>query len=104
MSQTSGAEEFDPATGEFRAIKRPVQPAPRKTAKAKPAKAPPPRPREIAGLSESGNRFGVFYEIFEGAAMSPAGTALYRGAQVVIAVIFALLIYEAVSYRIALGG
>jgi len=99
MSQTSGAEEFDPATGEFRAISRPAQPK-RRTAPA----AAKPRPREIAGLSESGNRYGVFYEIFEGAAMSPAGTALYRGAQVVIAVIFVLLIYEAVSYRLALGG
>jgi len=99
MSQTSGAEEFDPATGEFRAISRPVQPPRRKP--RTPAK---PRPREIAGLSESGNRYGVFYEIFEGAAMSPAGTALYRGAQVVIAVIFLLLVYEAVSYRMALGG
>lgn len=98
MSQTDGAEEFDPATGTFRRISRPVQPPRRREPKTK------ARPRQIAGLSESGNKYGVFYEIFEGAAMSPAGTALYHGAKVVIAIVFVLLLYEAVTYRMALGG
>lgn len=97
MSQTSGPEEFDPATGQFRAIRRaPAAPvAPRRK---------PAAPRRIAGLSEEGNRYGVFYEAFEHAARSPAGTAAYRVAQVVIALVFILLVYEAVSYRLALMG
>lgn len=94
MSQTSGAEEFDPATGEFRRIRKTQRPIGQAET----------RKRELAGLSDSGNRYGVFYEIFESAAMSPAGTALYRAAQVVIAVVFVLLLYEAITYRMALGG
>jgi hypothetical protein len=97
MSQTDGAEEFDPKTGTFRRIRK-TDIQPRRKAAAKPA-----RPYNPA-LSEEGNRYGVAYEIFSHAAKSPAGTAAYRGAQVVIAIIFVMLIWEAVSYRMALGG
>ena len=101
MAQTDGAEEFDPETGTFRPIATrrpaPADPSPRRPmGSVKPAMA--------TGLSEHGQKYGVFFEIFEHAAMSRGGTIMYRGAQVVIAVIFVLLIYEAVTYRMALGG
>lgn len=102
---SSEAEEFDPKTGEFRKIpaKRTVRPAPMNPA-PKVARAAGANRPQVSGLSESGNRYGVFYEIFEGAAKSPAGKAAYRVSQGIILVVFLLLLYEAVTYRMALGG
>ena len=97
MSQTSGAEEYDPATGEFRAIRKP----PAREPAASPARAAPLR---TDGQSAPASRSDVFYEISAHALRSPGGTLLYRGSMVVIAVVFILLVYEAVSYRLALGG
>jgi hypothetical protein len=113
---TSGAEEYDPATGTFRPIRRAsVTPAQHKTAQAYQPKRTASGPRraagnqkpaerpQLSGLSESGNKYGVFYEMFEGAAMSPTGKILHTASKVVIAVVFLLLIYEAISYRLAQG-
>ena len=99
MSQTSGAEEYDPATGAFRAIRK--RPARGPAAGASRSRAAPPRPD---GQSSAPSRSDIFYEISAHALRSPGGTLLYRGSMVVIAVVFVLLVYEAVSYRLALGG
>lgn len=99
MSQTSGAEEYDPATGEFRAIRK--RPAGGSVAGAGRSRAVPLR---TEGQSPAASRSDVFYEISAHALRSPGGTLLYRGSMVVIAVVFVLLVYEAVTYRLALGG
>ncbi|MEM1342958.1 MAG: hypothetical protein AAGI34_00095 [Pseudomonadota bacterium] len=100
MSQSTLAEEFDPITGSFRPIKGAITASARKPVKQT---APDPRPAKITGLSENGQRYGVFFEAFEHAAKSPMGNMLYRGAQAVIVVAFLLLMYEALNYRLALG-
>lgn len=117
MSQKSDAEEFDPATGKFRPIARkgamqpaPLNPSPRmknaRPAAYKVRSRPNPADRApgTSGLSESGERFGVFYEIFEHAARSPAGNVAHKVSLVVIAIVFVLLMYEAIAYRISQGG
>ena len=109
MSQTTGAEEFDPETGGFRPIgqKATMKPAPMNPAPARrslPWNAGRAEPGHITGLSGNGNRFGVFYEVFESAAMSTGGTVLYRAAQVIIVVVFVLLLYEAITWRLSQGG
>lgn len=100
---STDAEEYDPATGEFRKIRKPsaVRPAPMNPS---PKVARPARPQQLSGLSDAGNRYGVFYEIFEGAAKSRSGTVAYRVSQGIIAVVFLLLLYEAITYRLAQGG
>ncbi|MGF1500623.1 MAG: hypothetical protein ACFBSD_02315 [Paracoccaceae bacterium] len=53
-------------------------------------------------LSESGERFGVFYEIFEAGFRSRSALWLERAALAFMALVFVLLVYEAITYRLAL--
>lgn len=94
----SFAEEYDPATGTFRPIADPA------------AKAPPPRARKPAaprrkatGLSESGERYGVIYEVFEAGLKTDTAKYAVWASYAVIVVVFVLLLYEAITYRLALG-
>ncbi|MEM9147060.1 MAG: hypothetical protein AAGC57_12765 [Pseudomonadota bacterium] len=103
MSASSDAEEYDPATGTFRPIrKRPVGKPHQVYQRRKPA-ATAAKPRRVPGLSESGERYGVFYEIMEGGLKSDGAKYMVMGSKIVMAIIFALLLYEAISYRLALG-
>ena len=96
MTAPSDAEEYDPKTGTFRPIRKPA-----------PARRPPPRPAagaaRIAGLSETGQRYGVAFEVFEAPLKSNGAKYASWVSMAVIAVIFVLLLYEAISYRLSLG-
>ncbi len=94
MTAPSDAEEFDPKTGTFRPIRKPV--APRRP-------APKPAPRKIAGLSETGQRYGVAYEVFEAGLKSDGIKYAVWVSKGIIVVVFLLLLYEAITYRINLG-
>lgn len=103
MTAPSDAEEYDPATGTFRPISKAPKGKPHQVysgARAKPAAAKPSGP---TGLSESGDKYGVFYEVFEHGLKTDGAKYMVTGAKIVMAVIFALLLYEAISYRLALG-
>lgn len=102
MTAPSDAEEYDPATGTFRPIPRAPAQKPHEVYGARAKAVAASRPR-IAGLSESGQKYGVFYEIFEHGLKSNSAKYLVLATKIMIAVIFALLVYEAVSYRLALG-
>ncbi|MEO0622535.1 MAG: hypothetical protein AAFU49_19255 [Pseudomonadota bacterium] len=104
MTAPSDAEEYDPATGTFRPIRKKPAGKPHQVYSAKAARqGAAPKPRRVTGLSESGERYGVFYEIMEGGLKSDSAKYMVMGAKIVMAVIFALLVYEAVSYRLALS-
>ncbi len=101
MTAPSDAEEFDPKTGTFRPIQKPAaarraapRAAPRPTAAARKA---------AGGLSETGERYGVFYEAFEHAFKTDSAKYAEWVAKGVIVVVFLLLLYEAITYRAGLG-
>ncbi len=89
----SNAEEYDPATGTFRPIGQ----------KSRVTAAPKPAPAGSDGLSETGKRYGVLYEVFEDGLKSPSAKYMEYGAKAIIVIVFLLLLYEAISYRIALS-
>lgn len=102
---TSLPEEYDPKTGTFRPIASPARSFGANSSSEIASGRRPEKPtRPVAGgLSESGQKFGVFYEIFEHAARTKTAKRIETGTKVVILVIFGLLMYEAISYRLALG-
>ncbi|MGF1447481.1 MAG: hypothetical protein ACFBRM_14960 [Pikeienuella sp.] len=89
----STAEEFDPTTGTFRPI-------------AKPNAAAPGAPR--AGTPTGGasrpeiSRYGVLFDAFEDGMKSDGAKYVELGAKAIIVIVFLLLLYEAISYRISL--
>lgn len=101
---STGAEEYDPKTGTFRPI-RPRPPAP-------PRSAATPARRELRqtkaslqeAMSDGNERAGVLYEIADSALRSPTMKWAELAAKIIIAIVFLLLLYEAVTYRLALAG
>ena len=102
MTAPSDAEEYDPKTGQFRPLRKVRQPV---SARPSASRAPvrPASPR-ATGLSETGEKYGVFFEIAEAGLKTRSARVLELGAKVVIVIVFLLLLYEAISYRLSLPG
>jgi hypothetical protein len=99
MTPPTDAEEYDPETGEFRPIRKAHFPV-----SARPSADRAPIPPRVTGLSESGEKYGVFYEIAESGLRTRGARIAEIGSKIVIVVVFLLLLYEAISYRLALPG
>lgn len=100
---SSGAEEFDPKTGTF----RPISPRPQRAVAA--ARQPkrdlrPNRATLQEAMADGDQRAGVLFEIADSALRSRTMKWAEWGAKAIIAIVFLLLVYEAISYRLALGG
>lgn len=103
MTAPSDAEEYDPATGTFRPIAKQPAAKPHQIYREKRAAVAAAQPRRVTGLSETGEKYGVFYEVFEHGLKSDGAKYMVLGAKAIIAVVFVLLLYEAISYRLALS-
>lgn len=107
----SDAEEYDPKTGTFRPIAR-KKPAPARRPAPQRGRREPGR--ESLGrmegatvteaLAQSGRGHDVAYSMFKAAFDSRSARIMEWGAKIFIVVVFLLLLWEAVSYRLTLSG